>query len=110
MKKLIFTLLMVMVAVAVSAKDWKTVVVTTTPQMHCAGCENKIKNNLKFVKGIKEVQTNVDEQTVTIKYDDRKTDEPTILKAFEGFGYQARVIGETEKVEAKSEEGGCTNM
>ena len=27
-------------------KGLRTVVVTTTPQMHCASCENKIKGNL----------------------------------------------------------------
>uniref|UniRef100_UPI004026F15A hypothetical protein n=1 Tax=Prevotella sp. TaxID=59823 RepID=UPI004026F15A len=34
------------------AKDIKTVVFTTTPQMHCAACENKIKSNLRFEKGL----------------------------------------------------------
>lgn len=92
MKKLLFTLLMAMVAMTITAKDWKTVVVTTTPQMHCSGCENKIKGNLKFVKGVKDVQTSVDEQKVTIQYDEKKTDEATIVKAFEKFGYTAQVI------------------
>ena len=30
-----------------------TLVVTTTPEMHCEGCENKIKKNIRFVKGTK---------------------------------------------------------
>ena len=36
------TLLMMM---TVAAKDIKTLVVTTQPQMHCANCENKIKED-----------------------------------------------------------------
>ena len=56
-----------------SAKDIKTLVVTTTPQMHCANCENKIKNNLRFEKGVKKIDTNVAAQTVTIEYDADKT-------------------------------------
>ena len=40
-----------MVAMVGFAKDIKTVVFTTTPQMHCAACENKIKSNLRFEKG-----------------------------------------------------------
>lgn len=48
-------------------------VFTTTPQMHCAACENKIKNNLRFEKGIK---TSVPNQTVTVKYNADKTTIP----------------------------------
>lgn len=101
MKKLLFTMLMALCATTIMAKDWKTVVVTTTPQMHCEGCENKIKGNLKFVKGIKNVQTNIEEQKVTIQYDEKKTDEATIVKAFEKFGYNAQVITTCEQPAAE---------
>lgn len=56
--------------------DFKTVVFTTTPQMHCAACENKIKNNLRFEKGIKSIETSVPNQTVTVKYNADKTTIP----------------------------------
>ena len=36
-------------------REIKTVVFTTTPQMHCAACENKIKNNLRFEKSVSRV-------------------------------------------------------
>lgn len=49
-------------------REIKTVFFTTTPQMHCAACENKIKNNLRFEKGIKSIETSVPNQTVTVKY------------------------------------------
>lgn len=51
-------------------------VFTTTPQMHCAVCENKIKNNLRFEKGIKNIETSVPNQTVTVKYNADKTTIP----------------------------------
>ena len=54
-------------------REIKTVFFTTTPQMHCAACENKIKNNLRFEKGIKNVETSVPNQTVTVKYNADKT-------------------------------------
>ena len=56
-------------------REIKTVFFTTTPQMHCAACENKIKNNLRFEKGIKSIETSVPDQTVTVKYN---ADKPTI--------------------------------
>ena len=45
MKKTLFTLLLMMIAIVASAKDYKTVIFTTTPQMHCSNCENRIKGN-----------------------------------------------------------------
>lgn len=57
-------------------REIKTVVFTTTPQMHCAVCENKIKNNLRFEKGIKSIETSIPNQTVTVKYNADKTTIP----------------------------------
>ena len=54
-------------------REIKTVVFTTTPQMHCAACENKIKNNLRFEKGINSIETSVPYQTVTVKSNADKT-------------------------------------
>ena len=74
------------------AKDIKTYVVTTTPQMHCENCEKKIKNGLRFVKGIKDITTNVTNQTVTIKYDADKTSTDAFVKAFEKIGYTVKEV------------------
>lgn len=109
MKKLITMLLMVMTAMTIQAKDWKTLIVTTTPQMHCNSCENRIKGNLKFEKGVKSIETNLEEQKVTVKYDEKKTNEEKLLKAFEKIGFTARIVGQEEKIE-KCEQGGCSNM
>lgn len=57
-------------------REIKTVFFTTTPQMYCAACENKIKNNLRFEKGIKSIETSVPNQTVTVKYNADKTTIP----------------------------------
>ena len=90
MKQLFLVLGMALMSVSAFAKDIKTFVVTTTPQMHCAGCENKIKNGLKFEKGVKDIQTSVPNQTVTVKYDADKTSAEDLTKAFEKIGYKVR--------------------
>ncbi len=74
------------------AKDIKTLVVTTTPQMHCENCEKKIKNGLKFVKGIKDIETNVEKQTVTVKYDADKVSADDIYAAFTKINYTAKEV------------------
>ena len=79
------------------AKDIKTVVLTTNPQMHCNNCENKIKNNIRFEKGIKSIKTDLDTKTVTIEYDADKTTVADIIKGFEKIKYEAKEVKENPK-------------
>jgi copper chaperone CopZ len=79
----------------------KTVVVTTQPQMHCASCENKIKGNLRFEKGVKQIQTDIPNQTVTIEYDADKTTPEKLIDAFSKFGYKASEVKKEEKTKSK---------
>ncbi|MBR2237771.1 MAG: cation transporter [Prevotella sp.] len=74
------------------AKDIKTVVLTTTPQMHCANCEKKIKENIRFEKGIKSIKTNLNDKTVTIEYDADKTTIPAIIEGFKKIKYEAKEV------------------
>lgn len=104
MKKVLLVSAMMLTAVVGLAKDIKTVVVTTLPQMHCENCEKKIKGNLRFEKGVKEIDTNIDAQRVTVTYDAEKTNAETIIKSFEKFGYKASEVKAkttTEKKEKK---------
>ena len=61
-------------------KDIKTVVFKTTPEMYCNNCETKIKNNLRFEKGVKEIVTDLGDKTVTVKYDADKTTVEALIK------------------------------
>ena len=92
MKKNLFVFAMLMMSVMAFAKDVKTVVFTTQPQMHCSSCEDKIKSNLRFEKGIKAIETSVENQTVTVTYDADKTTAENLQKGFEKFGYTASVV------------------
>ena len=110
MKKLIFAMMLAGVALSASAKSANdTLVVTTTPQMHCANCEAKIKEGLRFEKGIKDTLTSVENQTVTILYNPAKTDKQKLEAAFPKFGYQARELKKGETVVRNMDEE-CENM
>ncbi len=104
MKKSIVIFSLLLSAATGMAKDIKTVVVTTTPQMHCEACEKKIKDNIRFEKGIKQIDTSIENQTVTLKYDADKTTVEKLLKGFGKFGYKARVVKDGEKVEKNADE------
>ena len=98
MKKFLMTMVLILSATMMTAKDIRTLVVTTTPQMHCPRCEHRVKTNLGEVKGIKSIETSVADQTVTIKYDAKKISEEKIINAFKGFGFTARELAEGETI------------
>lgn len=89
-------LLALALGTACYAKDIKTVVLTTTPEMHCANCEKRIKDNIRFEKGIKSIKTNLEDKTVTIEYDADKTTVSAIIEGFRKIRYEAKEV-KTEK-------------
>ena len=111
---------MLVFTISMFAKNIKTVVFTTVPQMHCENCENKIKGNLRFEKGIKDIKTSVPDQKVTIQYDADKTNPENIAKGFAKIGYEATVVNDGAtpkggcngcyKKSAEKKEGGCCKM
>lgn len=101
MKKMMTIAAMMLITLSASAKDNKhqtdTLVVTTTPVMHCENCENKIKSNIRFVSGTKKIDTSIPQQKVTIVYDARKASLADYLKAFKKIGYEAKQIDAKQK-------------
>ena len=67
-----------------------TLTVTTLPLMHCQNCQNKIKSNIRFVKGTKKIETSVDDQRVTIIYDGKKAKYEDYVAAFRKIGYEIK--------------------
>lgn len=97
MKRLSFIIFALSFSVALLAKDIKTVVLTTRPEMHCQNCEKKIKNNIRFEKGIKTIKTNLEKKTVIIEYDADKTNVQNIIAGFEKINYKATEVKEKKK-------------
>jgi copper chaperone CopZ len=97
------------VTLVCAAKDIKTVVLNTAPEMHCSSCENKIKSNIRFEKGVKDIETNLADKTVTVTYDADKTNVEQIIEGFKKIDYVATVA--TPKAEgapqAEQKKGGC---
>lgn len=96
MRKNIFMTVMVCILCAVfctpafAAKADKQVV-TLSCDLHCQGCCDKIMKNIAFEKGVKDIECNLEEKTVTVTYDANKTNVPTLLKAFDKIGKPAKV-------------------
>lgn len=75
--------------------------------MHCESCKNKIEKNIAFEKGVKNLDINLEKQTVSITYDGRKTDVEKLQEAFKKLGYEAKLPSAACCADKKK--GGCTN-
>ena len=103
MKRLSFIIFALSFSATLFAKDIKTVVLKTQPEMHCANCAKKIKDNIRFEKGIKNIETNLGTKTVTIEYDADKTNVQNIIEGFKKIKYEATEVKEEATKEQKSE-------
>lgn len=56
-----------------------------------AHCEKKIKENLRFEKGISKIDVSLKENTIKITYNQEKTDTTQIIKGFKKIGFNAFV-------------------
>ena len=101
MKKVLVLSAMMLTAMVTLAQDIKTVVFTTNPEMHCESCEKKIKGNLRFEKGIKNIVTDLNVKTVTIEYDADKTNVQNIIKGFKKIKYEASEVKKNATNEKK---------
>jgi copper chaperone CopZ len=97
MKKIMFLMAMMLMSVVSFAQNYKTLVVSVTPQMRCENCEKKVQNGLKAVAGVDEVKTCLKSQTVAVKYDSQKTGDGKIVKALKKMGYKAQKAGKGTK-------------
>lgn len=64
--------------------------------MHCAACKANIERAISNLDGVFEVNANLINNVVRVKYNDTKIDEKAIIKAGEGAGYKLVEIKESE--------------
>lgn len=79
---------------AVGGKELRQLVLTPTPVMTCQSCEEKIKGNLRFEKGVVKIETDREKQTVTITYDPKKTDVKKLQAAMKKIGRDTQVVSD----------------
>jgi len=60
--------------------------------MDCHNCEQKVKKNIPYQRGVKDLTTNLDKQLVTIKYQTNRTDKDKLKKSIEKLGFKAEEV------------------
>lgn len=56
--------------------------------MHCTGCENTIKTNVKDIQGVTSVDASFKKNHAVVTFDSTQTNEMAILSAIEDAGYK----------------------
>ena len=92
MKRLFLIMSILTVSIAASARDLYTVTYKVQPQMHCENCKKKIKDQLKFEKGVRAINISIKEQTVKLTYDADKTDTQKLSESLKKIGYKTTEI------------------
>ena len=95
MKTKLLVIFMALTA-AIGAGNLRVLIVTPTPEMHCESCENNIKGNMRFEKGVKKVETSIERQEVTITYNAKKNNVEGLRAAMKKIGYDTQVVSDNE--------------
>lgn len=97
MKKILMLFVVFLATLTTTAKEIKVVMFSPEPRMTCEKCENRIKGNLRFEKGVKKIETDLKNQTITVTYDADKTDLEKLEKAFMKIDFKVTEIKKEEE-------------
>lgn len=91
---------LIMPTTASASDKGELVTVVYSVGLHCNNCKKKVENNIAFEKGVKDLQVNLEDKTVTVTFRTDKTDSEKIKEAIEKLGYTV-LIKEEKKEESK---------
>lgn len=66
--------------------------VVYSSNVDCESCQKKVMENIAFEKGVKDVSVDIEKETVSIVFDESKTDTLKLSRAIRRLGYEAKVI------------------
>lgn len=71
--------------------------------MSCAACAARVDKAVSAVRGVQSVAVNLLKNTMRVEYDEKTVSPAVIISAVERAGYGARVLGEKQPAEQRSE-------
>jgi copper chaperone CopZ len=66
--------------------------VTFKVHLHCENCVKKVRENISFEKGVKDLHICMEDQIVAVKYDASKTNEETLKNAIVKLGVEVKGV------------------
>jgi len=65
--------------------------------MHCVSCENRIKEAVSGLKGVKDAKVDYASEKATVEFDNAKIDVKNIMKTIKNAGYEVEMNKEKSK-------------
>lgn len=91
MEKRIIAAFLLLLAIGAGAKTIKRTVVFAS-SIECKNCCQKVTENVGFEKGVLDLKTDLDNQTITVVFNEAKTDTAAIASAVRKLGFTAKVV------------------
>ena len=88
-------------------KDSKDSEVTLGVAMDCGNCAEKVKKQLAYTKGVKDVKPDLEKQEVVVKYRNDKTDTNKLIASLAEIGYTAKVVDKNCKKDCANKKDSC---
>jgi len=103
MKTLLFVAAaLLMMALPIQAQKNSTTT-NYSVSIDCQNCVDKITKDLAFVRGVRDLEFNIEEKTVAVTYRYDRVDKGTLAQRMRDLGYEVEEIKKKEeKEEAKS--------
>ena len=79
-------------AATAQKKKKETKVLKLSADIHCESCAKKVKENISYEKGVKDLEVSVEKRSVVITYDPAKTDPVKLLAAMRKIGFPATIV------------------
>lgn len=104
---LLLTVLVLTSSMVVAQTKTGTDKVVFDVNMHCEACQKKIEKNIAFEKGVKAMEVSLENKTVALSYDAKKTSPEKLQSALVKLGYTAKVKSDKACCDKSSASTGC---
>ena len=96
MKKVLFLFVFLFSVLGAAAKNLQQVVFKVE-QMTCVNCEAKVKRNIPYEKGVKNMKTDVENHTVTVTFDADVTNVPNPIRSSRASTSRPPIVTPTKR-------------
>ena len=85
-------ILAVSLVLAMFAAGKNLMTVTYATHLHCESCVKKVMENISYVKGVKDLDVSLKENTIAVTFDASKTTAEKIQQEIKILGYTAEIV------------------
>ena len=102
MRRIFSILLCALMSVCLWAKAERQTVIFDV-DLHCQNCINKIEKNIAFEPGVKDLDCDLEQKTVTVTFDPKKTSVEQLIEAFAKIRKPAKLHTDSAESSAQTD-------